>query len=109
MKGLSVLMTALAGSLLYGQTTFEVASVKRTPPPVDMTYMRSSSFGGPGSPRPTRWTAENVSLMTLISRAYGLNPNQISGPGFLNEPGFDIDARVAEGATRDQFRLMLQD
>src|ERR1035441_4722559 len=37
---------------------FEVASVKPAPPPTGGMYV--SSNGGPGTPRPERYTAENM-------------------------------------------------
>jgi len=41
--------------------------------------------------------------------AYGIQRNQLSGPEWLSAARFDINARIPQGATRDQYRLMLQD
>ncbi len=44
----------------------------------------------------------------LISIAYDLNYVQISGPSWLAEQQFDVTAKVPEGATKAQFRIMIR-
>lgn len=89
------------------QVTFEVASVKPSAPP-EGGRMVMGARGGPGSADPIRFTASNFSLSSLISMAYDLKPYELSAPSWLNGERFDIVAKVPPGATREQFRLMLQ-
>jgi uncharacterized protein (TIGR03435 family) len=88
---------------------FEVASVKPSPPPDPSTgYVISKADGGPGTKNPTRVEYRNYSLAGLVSRAYDLSFWQLSAPDWMNMAQYDIDAKVPPGATREQFRLMLQ-
>src|SRR6185369_276003 len=87
--------------------TLEVASIKPSSVPMGGP-MRVGSRGGPGTPDPGRYTTENMSLSNLISTAYDLKRYQYSGPSWLDGERFDIVAKVPEGATKEQFRVMLQ-
>jgi len=107
----TVLLVFTAGAA-FGQSTeapvaFEVASIKASPPP-DGRGMRVGGTGGPGSKDPGRWTVQNMSLSNLITQAYDLKRYQYSGPAWLDTERFDITAKVPEGATREQFRMMIQ-
>lgn len=66
--------------------------------------------GGPGSPTPRQWTGRNVSVQSLVIAAFGLRNNDevVMPRGYDRNKQFDIDARVAEGATREQIPVMLQ-
>jgi uncharacterized protein (TIGR03435 family) len=87
--------------------TFEVASVKPAEPqPSGMMRVRMS--GGPGTPDPGQLTYTNVSLKNVLINAYDVNDYQISGPNWLDGERFDIVAKIPQGATKEQFRLMLQ-
>jgi uncharacterized protein (TIGR03435 family) len=46
--------------------------------------------------------------MSLIMKAYDLHPDQISGPSWLTDDRYSVDAVVPAGATLEQFRQMLQ-
>jgi uncharacterized protein (TIGR03435 family) len=48
------------------------------------------------------------SIKQLILRAFGLQPDQVSGPDWMDSLRFDILAKLPEGATRDQLPYMLQ-
>jgi uncharacterized protein (TIGR03435 family) len=90
-----------------GSPTFEVASIKPGPPPdVRGTFVRSS--GGPGSNDPERYTAENFSLENLVMNAYDVKPYQLNAPDWMRDARFNITAKIAPGATKEQFRLMQQ-
>ncbi len=87
--------------------TFEVASVKPAEPqPEGMMRVRMS--GGPGTPDPGQLTYTNVSLKNVLINAYDVNDYQISGPNRLDGERFDIVAKIPQGTTKEQFRLMLQ-
>jgi len=73
--------------------------------------------GGPGTGDPTRVTIRNYPLESLILDAYQVQTYQVTGPdwliGNLDNFGptalrYDVDARLPEGTTKEQFQLMLQ-
>jgi len=51
---------------------------------------------------------ENFDLFRLVCLAYGVKRYQLSAPDWLTTTRFNITARVAAGATTDEYRLMLQ-
>jgi uncharacterized protein (TIGR03435 family) len=85
-----------------GRRTFEVASVKRSPPPTG-NGINSSMRLDPG-----RLTCSNVSLKKLIYESYGVKDYQVSGPDWLSTEIYDIAATVPPGATRDDVQAMIQ-
>jgi uncharacterized protein (TIGR03435 family) len=64
--------------------------------------------GGPGTPDPTRATFTRLPLHDLLGWAYGLNSDQISGPPWLTTELYNIVAKIPEGATREDFNVMLR-
>jgi uncharacterized protein (TIGR03435 family) len=95
-----------AASVAYGQQ-FEVATIKQ-PPPSDGNRVRIMMNGGPGSSDPGRIHYENVSLKMLLTKAYGVQEYQISGPDWLDSERFDIEAKLPDATTKEQFQAMLQ-
>jgi len=103
------LLLVLAATAVYGQSlNFEVVSIKPAPPPAPGQGMRVSANGGPGSKNPGRWTCENMSLSNLVSNAFELRPFPLNAPDWTNTERFNINAKVPEGATKEQFRQMMQ-
>jgi uncharacterized protein (TIGR03435 family) len=110
MKRSSVLL--LVACVAFGQSAFEVASVK----PSSRGDMRdrfgaaieSWMRGGPGTPDPGQITFTNASLDSLLVSAYSVKRYQISGPAWLDADGFNVIAKVAPGASKEQVKLMLQ-
>ncbi len=99
-------------SPIHGQSAaqpeFEVASIKLAPPS-DGRGRRISMNGGPGSKDPGLFTCENCSVGMLISAAYGVKRYQLTGsPDWLENNRFLVSAKIREGATKEQFRLMQQ-
>ena len=89
--------------------TFEVASVKPAGPLV--SGETGGMRGGPGTDDPARITIPRATLSDLLTRAYDVWFDQISGPARLNDLsayGYRIDATLPPNTTRQQFRLMLQ-
>ena len=83
---------------------FEVASVKPSGP-----QSFHGTDGGPGSNSPELCRAGSSSLRLLICIAWNIDCYfQISSKAPLDRGEFDIVARVPTGATRAQFRVMLQ-
>jgi len=102
-------VVVLAGGILAAQTesgpAFEVASVK----PAEITPGRRLTplDGGPGSKTPTR-LAGITTMKALLIRAYGVKSYQIRGPDWMDMALYEIDARVAPGATKEQAAAMFQ-
>lgn len=97
---------SLSGSVALGQTmaapAFDVVSVKPVEHVVGLDYnnrLKYSSYG---------LVARNITLKRLIAEAYGLQLSQISGPKWIDQNEYDIDARTAGAATREQMTLMLR-
>lgn len=88
---------------------FEVASVRASPPQSaaagQLTIM--GLRGGPGSTDPERMSGK-IEMRNALLRAFGVLPDQLSGPDWLTMERYDFSAIVPEGATQDQFDLMLQ-
>ncbi len=94
-----ILSTALAQT-----PQFEVASLKPSPPGA----MSGSMSGGPGSKDPGLFTCQNISLRALMVTAYNLLTYRFSGPEWMGAARFNINAKIPEGTTREQFQAMLQ-
>ena len=100
---------ALAGAAYAQPPRFEVASVKPSAPLVPGSGRGGTVVrGGPGSSDPALARFDNIPLFTLVTMAYGIQSIQLKGPDWLRTARFDINARIPPGATRDQYRLMLQ-
>jgi uncharacterized protein (TIGR03435 family) len=91
-----------------GQPSFDVASIRAGPPIGSGGPMMIGMSGGPGTPDPGRFECHSCNLSMLMTRAYDVAGYQISIPGSLKDAIFEINARVPAGATKDEFRLMLQ-
>ena len=107
----------LASAASFGQTAannpaFEVASVKPSPP-LDMTKLADEVRAGKMprfGPNVNASRAEYIymSLKDLIAIAYKVKPYQITGPAWLPAERFDIEAKLPEGATKDDAPRMLE-
>src|SRR5277367_4100962 len=81
--------------LAFGQSapspTFEVASVKPSPPvtPGARVFF-GPARGGPGTPDPGQITWTYATLRGLLMTAYDVNEYQINGPSWLNTERYDI-------------------
>jgi uncharacterized protein (TIGR03435 family) len=64
--------------------------------------------GGPGTSDPGQYRFDHASLLALISVAYHVDRFQVSSKTSLDQDFFDVAAKVPPGATREQFRSMLQ-
>ncbi len=106
------LAMAWAASAQSGEARveFEVASVKPSAPPAapnaSMRFFAPS--GGPGTKDPGRYTANGTTIYNLLMQAYKVLPYQVSAPDWIRTERYDITAKIPEGATRDQFLVMLQ-
>src|SRR5580658_6505108 len=101
---LAAAFAALACGFVSGQSAFEVASVKRSPPIPPGGVVRS-----PGPNDPGLLTLNRNTLRDLINRAYGITREfQLSAPAWAETEFYDIVAKVPEGATKEQTNAMLQ-
>jgi uncharacterized protein (TIGR03435 family) len=90
---------------------FEVASIRPSPPNPRLSpgmVPAPIEEGGPGTANPGQITYRDISLSSLINQAYGVRYDQVSGPGSPYPQRFDIIAKIPAGATKEQFKLMLQ-
>jgi uncharacterized protein (TIGR03435 family) len=94
---------SLALALAQERFEFEVASLK----PAGSKSVRDFG-GGPGSKDPGLYHANSASLRDLIAIAWNVDYFQISSGTPLDRQNFDLAAKVPRGATKEQFRAMLQ-
>jgi uncharacterized protein (TIGR03435 family) len=103
----TVAAVVLAAGLAFAQAAppklqFEVASIRPTqntsPDSVTVGLKMDGSQAHFGS----------LSLKNLITMAYKVQPNQITGPDWIASNRFDISAKLPDGSTTDQIPEMLQ-
>jgi uncharacterized protein (TIGR03435 family) len=114
MTGVSriILAAVFTGDAAWGQgpvaaPAFEVASIKPSPPP-DGRGSTVGCHGGPGKPDPVRWSCTNMSLSSLLTLGYGLKRYELSGPAWMDDARFDVNATLPAGAGKDEFQRMVQ-
>ncbi|MEO8596398.1 MAG: TIGR03435 family protein [Candidatus Solibacter sp.] len=95
---LTMLLLAAGSAMAADPARFEVASVKVTEP------ARGESI---------QVGTDSVSMRRLrlnmcIAWAYDLREDQVSGPGWMNDVGVDIQAKAAAPAKVDELRGMMQ-
>lgn len=110
--GLLLAVVGVFAQTAPGNLTFEVASVKASPP-IDMMKLRAEVQAGRMprfGPHVDGARAEylGMSLKALIALAYKVKGYQIAGPEWLNSERFDIVAKLPDGASKDDAPKMLQ-
>ena len=105
--GLANAPRSRAQSQAASRPAFEVASIKPSPPG-DVERMFVGSRGGPGTGDPGRYICENCGVSLLLREAFDLKPFQFSAPDWMQATRFHVSAKIPEGATKQEFRLMLQ-
>src|ERR1051325_3575066 len=95
----------VASSSAQQQPEFDVATVKRSPPPSGNTIDINL-----GAARNGKVTLGNATLADCIKFAYGLSAaSQLTGPDWINSlPRFDIVGQAPPDTPRDRLLLMLQ-
>jgi len=96
---------ALPSAMIVGQApvpAFDIVSVKPVQHIVGMDYNNRLTYS------PNGLTARNITLKRLVAEAYRLQLSQVSGPSWIDRNEYDIDARTAAAATREQMILMLR-
>jgi uncharacterized protein (TIGR03435 family) len=84
----------------------DVATAARLP--MARAMMRNDGLLKIPMPDPGRVRLECWALLDLISVAYHVRAAQVSGPGWMANQSFDIEAKIPEGASREQVNEMLQ-
>jgi uncharacterized protein (TIGR03435 family) len=95
----------LAAALVRPQEArpvFDVASIRPSAHTVGPDYNNQISW------TPEGLTARNATLRRLIADAWNLQLDQVVGPRWLDRNEYDIQARFAQGATKEQRASMLQ-
>ncbi len=94
-------LCAAIGLLFLAQTPgFEAASVR-----LNKSGVARYSI----NPKGDRFSATNISLLSLVTWAYDLEAFQIVGaPSWFTSQRFDLEARAEGTPSIEQFRLMLQ-
>jgi len=90
---------------------FEVASVRKSPPPDMQKMMMGLSEGRrPDSMRVdgARATFTYMSLKQLIAYAYRLRTYEVTGPEFITTDRMEVSAKLPEGATKDDAPEMMR-
>jgi uncharacterized protein (TIGR03435 family) len=109
---------ALASGLLAAQPAFEVASIRPSPdgggdlPKLKLEAVQDSLQGR----HPPGWmpmdgarvTLHRQTLTALIATAYRVRVDQVSGPAFLADERFDVEATLPAGAAPEEANEMLQ-
>jgi uncharacterized protein (TIGR03435 family) len=110
----TLICTNLRAQTPPAKPQFEVASVKpATDPSGRFAMMRGllRDAKPPGSipmDDPGRVRLENWALLDLIAAAYRVRATQVSGPAWLSDQCFKIEANVPAGAPKEELNAMLQ-
>jgi len=96
-----ILLAVSLPAVLSSQTAFDVASIKENTTPGEGGSLRFMSGGGMQS--------RHLPARSLITVAYQLQTYQLAGaPDWVLTTFYDINAKPAEQATREQSYVMLQ-
>lgn len=115
-------IVAISVFMLFGQApaqtpkaerlTFDVSSIKpfvqQQPGPGGRGGLFITGGGGPGTADPGRITRSGSTLKDLLTIAYDVKRYQITGPSWMDTERYEIVAKVPEGATKDQVKVMWQ-
>src|SRR5277367_1598560 len=104
MKSLCFALAIAISGAAFAQDSLATASVRPAASGADGSYCR----GGPDTANPENFKCRDAPLMLLICLAYQVQYYQVSGPHWLEEDAYDIDATAPARATRAQFLLMFQ-
>jgi uncharacterized protein (TIGR03435 family) len=108
-RGGGVCVFACAVAFGQGTASFEVASVKVSPPVSETARVYfGPPRGGPGTDDPGQITWTYALLKAVLMTAYDVKAYQVSGPAWLTTERYDITAKVPAGATKEQVRSMWQ-
>lgn len=107
MAGILVVACGAVFGQAGGKLEYEVASVKPSAP-LGNGLIFMGGRGGPGTPDPGQVTYNNMTVKSLLMMAYDVKQYQVTGPGWIDSERYDILAKVPEGATKEDARVMMQ-
>jgi len=117
-SGVCLAMPLICASLFARQAAekpqFEVASVKPAAnegPGFPMMREMMRNMFPPGTipmADPGRVRLEGWDLLRLIAAAYSVRATDVSGPAWLGDQVFDIEAKIPEGTPKEQLNALLQ-
>lgn len=106
MRNAALLVVVAAG------VTLVLHAQSPVPPAFEVASVKANNSGNPGSRGQTgNATAifTNYSARALITNAYNLRPNRLTGgPSWIDNERFDVNARALEGTPDSQIPLMLR-
>ncbi len=114
---IALICTNLRAQTPPAKPQFDVASVKPAANdetgigriPMMREMMRNGRLPGMIPMKdPGRIRLENWALLDLIAAAYRVRATQVSGPAWLSDQAFDIEAKVPDGAPKEELNAMLQ-
>jgi uncharacterized protein (TIGR03435 family) len=111
MRAISVWIAAAVAAAAFAQEPareFEAASVKPAVEVRGAGMFLNRCTGGPGSGDPTRLTCSGLTLKTLLTIAYGVQPDLVAGPSWIESERYNIAAKVPAGAPKNDVGPMLQ-
>jgi len=107
--GVAIFSCAIAVEQPAQKVTFEVASVKPSPPiPPNGRVYFGPPRGGPGTPDLEQISWSYATLKSLLMTAYDMKAYQVSGPAWLDTQRYDIVAKIPASATKEQVNVMWQ-
>lgn len=95
-------IATITGQAPPSAPAFDVVSVKQCQRTVGPDYNNQLTY------TPNGFMGRNITLKRLVAEAYGLQLNQVSGPNWLDQNEYDIDARTTGVYTREQMAGMLR-
>jgi uncharacterized protein (TIGR03435 family) len=102
----------ISGSLLYVTLAAATVGAQSAAPSFEVAVIKENKSGSQNSSNRTageRYSATNVSLISMLRTAYGVQEFQIAGyPGWAEVDKFDVEAKMPTGANVRDFPLMLQ-
>ncbi len=115
---IALICTSLRAQIPPARPQFEVVSVRaaakdETGNPQLFQIMREAGRNNrrPGEipmTGPDRIRLKNWTLLDLVAAACSVRAPQVSGPSWLSEQGFDIEAKVPDGTLKQELNAMLQ-
>jgi uncharacterized protein (TIGR03435 family) len=107
-RATTLLLTAAAGTAVWCQSrpSFEVASIKPAPKPT-AEFLLSGRVHVGTKIDPARVDIGSASLSSLVADACSVKLFQVSGPEWLNDATFDIQATLPAESSTEQVPEML--
>ncbi len=107
MRTIPIILIAASAALAQSPLAFEVATVKPSAP-LDPMAMRAGKAHIGTKIDATRVDIGTATLFRLICTAYRLRPYQVTGPDWLKNTVYDIQAKIPDGVSADKVPEMLQ-